>query len=521
MQGLAFEIGADDLTASAFAGIERSVDGLMGAFAGLKSRMTLDADAKRMESGFRAMGAAGRDALAGIAAERKLLDGMFDPVARKAEETFAAMRRDAGSALDGLQAPDLSSVDAATKRITAGFRAMGQAGREALAGISADRRLIDGMFDPVERAARETFAGMRRDSDATKSALLADAGAMASGWRAMGAAGRDALAGIAANQKLIAGMSAAGAAGGQIAAGMRAGAQATGLMAHETANLSAQLMDLGVQAAQGQFATAIIQQGAQITQVFGAGGSVMGALKSLGGVAMTMITSPLNWVVLGFAAAAFAAQKFFGSTEDELKKVDKDLQAHADLISSLRDRYGEAMDGLEQYASESDRVFGARLRSDLQTLKDDIGTLGQALLDELTTMVANTDALGGIVNFDQVAKPQFERFQAAIDDFMASVRLGQPDVTGFREEVSRLSDLEPENAALQRTAATLLGLSAKLAEVTARRRRRRKRSAGSGSRRTSVRPGSTAPSGSSKGRRPASGWPMPSGSTTPTRRSTN
>jgi hypothetical protein len=60
---------------------------------------------------------------------------------------------------------------------------------------------------------------------------------------------------------------------------------------------------------------------------------------------------------------------------------------------------------------------------------------------------------------------RFVPFSAAIDAFRASVRAGAPDVRAFREAIGEIANTDPENAALQATAAELFGLTGEADEA--------------------------------------------------------
>lgn len=122
-----------------------------------------------------------------------------------------------------------------------------------------------------------------------------------------------------------------------------------------TGNLIAQFNDIGVMMMAGQNPLQLaVQQGTQITQVIGPMGAA-GAVKSLGGALVGML-SPINLVTIGSIAAgaammnwltgskeeALSLKDMIAATRDELKAFDEAQKAAGMSAKDMVDKFGTA-----------------------------------------------------------------------------------------------------------------------------------------------------------------------------------
>ncbi|HEV7416046.1 MAG TPA: phage tail length tape measure family protein, partial [Tianweitania sediminis] len=120
--------------------------------------------------------------------------------------------------------------------------------------------------------------------------------------------------------------------------------------AFQTGNIAAQFQDIAVTAQMGQSATTIaLQQGTQLAAVLNT------MEKPLAGIVagLTSMINPTSLITIGLIAASVAAYKYFSSSEDSAKAVEATFDRHADAIAALKDAYGEAADGAQEYIDKS------------------------------------------------------------------------------------------------------------------------------------------------------------------------
>lgn len=132
----------------------------------------------------------------------------------------------------------------------------------------------------------------------------------------------------------------------------------------QTANLAAQLNDIGVQLAGGQSPFLIaLQQGTQITQALGPGAGLRGTVAALGG-AFASILNPVSLVTIALIALGGEAISYFASLISGSKDSAEALKQQEQIIRSVADRWGEAVPALREYVEELDR---AKQAAELQT----------------------------------------------------------------------------------------------------------------------------------------------------------
>ncbi|ODR93523.1 hypothetical protein AUC70_11700 [Methyloceanibacter stevinii] len=228
------------------------------------------------------------------------------------------------------------------------------------------------------------------------------------------------------------------------------------LAAGQMQNLQFQIQDLAQGLATGQQNpfTLIVQQGSQISQIFGPSGNIRGALAAIGGGIATFVTNPLNLAVVAIAAAAAAAQAFLRSGVD----VQVQLEAHEDLIDRIATKYREAAEGAQDYGRETVAAlqFSAEqnVRELERALADASGRIDFVLPEQAPGEGPFAAGLGGVGPFLDV-----------IDEWNASIREGTPNVREFRAEVVRIANALPEDSPFRDVAADLLDMTDDANEV--------------------------------------------------------
>lgn len=205
-------------------------------------------------------------------------------------------------------------------------------------------------------------------------------------------------------------------------------------------NMQAQFNDIGVMLASGQNPfTLIMQQGMQISQIFGPNGSVKAALRATGAGILTFLTNPLNLAIFGIAAASAAIPKiweaFTGpgakSAEDTLKGID-------DLLAELERSY-EGVEAAARKYIDTAQSADVLLALTQKTESELRAGLAKALDDVALKTIAFTGAFG---DFDEPIK----RGQREIEQLGQQLKEGNITVAQFRDRIAdiRLAENTPE-----------------------------------------------------------------------------
>lgn len=208
-------------------------------------------------------------------------------------------------------------------------------------------------------------------------------------------------------------------------------ADAMKLSTFQMQNMAFQLNDIGVMLASGQSPFVLLmQQGMQISQIFGPGVGVAAAMKATGAALVSFITNPLTLTVIGIAAAAGAVSLLWGAVSDS-DDADDALEQHKKLIDDIRDAYGDAGDAATRYAAKSAEVLKFRTAS---TLSSEMKALNSALQD---FTLSNTP--GEILNPSQVAA-DFGPLNAMVTEFVATIHDGTADVAAFERALAAIGN---------------------------------------------------------------------------------
>lgn len=211
-------------------------------------------------------------------------------------------------------------------------------------------------------------------------------------------------------------------------------------------NLSAQLNDIGVSLAGGQSPFQVmLQQGTQLNQIFQQTGSNAATFFGLMKQSVIGLINPFSLATFAAIGLGGAVLQYFGRATEDINMADEALKNHAEVIKTLKEAYGEALKGVEEYARESDAIMR-------QIAERDIANLTQTLMSEIRTVISSigslvdADAFGGARAFRQTEV--FAQMQAAITSLQASVASGEPDIRSFREAIVALREIDPSNQAI-------------------------------------------------------------------------
>jgi hypothetical protein len=201
----------------------------------------------------------------------------------------------------------------------------------------------------------------------------------------------------------------------------------TSVRGFETANIAAQLQDIGVTTAMGMSPLQIaLQQGTQLSAVIG---SMQNPIRGLAAAFMSVV-SPVSLVTIGVIAAGAAAIQYFTSAKEGAKSTDEVLKGHAETIRTLKERYGEAASGLREYVNEGTTGTLVDIRDRLRDARDlitEAATARSSYSPMIAPYVKDTDT--------NVVK----QWRQAFIELRDSIRSGEPDILRFRDAMARIA----------------------------------------------------------------------------------
>ncbi|MBW3243164.1 phage tail length tape measure family protein [Epibacterium sp. DP7N7-1] len=220
-------------------------------------------------------------------------------------------------------------------------------------------------------------------------------------------------------------------------AGLRNVDDTQALAAGSAANLTAQFNDVAVMMAAGQSPMQLaIQQGTQITQVFGNRGAAA-ALAATRQAAINMI-SPLNLITIGSIAASAAAVQWLTSASKEAETFEDRLQAMSDAVEVFGKRQEEA------FQSTADMIKGFGSASpELRAVLQDLAAM--ARLDAQEEIDGISESIRGLVIAGNSATEMSRMFDAG--DFLgfgSANRAGRAVSAQFASSLDAMRDaIEP------------------------------------------------------------------------------
>jgi hypothetical protein len=236
--------------------------------------------------------------------------------------------------------------------------------------------------------------------------------------------------------------------------------KATDATTQQIVGLQYQLNDVALSLASGQSPFMVLmQQGMQVSQMFGPGTSLRSAGATIAAGFASML-SPINLTVVGLAAAAGAASLLFSTIADESESSEDALQRHADLIRSFRDAYGDAAESLRDYSQATQSVLSTQIRGGLfeeqarydLLVPDVLGELGMRSRDRFSPHSA------------------FAVFREEIEAAGKLALEGKPAFLELYDAVAGRANAEPGNSELTRVALDLFTVIEGAREAEARLR---------------------------------------------------
>ncbi|NTA16003.1 phage tail length tape measure family protein [Agrobacterium tumefaciens] len=205
-----------------------------------------------------------------------------------------------------------------------------------------------------------------------------------------------------------------------------------------TANIAAQLQDIGVTAAMGMSPIQIaLQQGTQLSAVLQQikdGGQGVGQGLA---AAFASVISPLSLVTIGVIAAGTAAFQYFSTIMSEGDKSAEVLKEQAALIAAVAERWGDAVPALRDYA---DQLKRAQDNADLTKGADIVNT--NTLADVRKEVESTRATIADLVSQLQSAGEEadvIKNLQSAFNDFAKAAEEGKAQTEDVDRVQSALS----------------------------------------------------------------------------------
>jgi len=353
----------------------------------------------------------------GAVASQRMIAGLSD-VGKAADRAAQAMAKMAASAKP-------TADQMASSRLTTGMTAAGDVG-----GV-ASQRMVAGMTAASKAAAEASTSVTKSYSQ------------MITGMSAAG----DASA--VASQKMIAGMSAMGTATEHTAnftkQSSRAGA--------EMLNLSRQFADVGVslQAGQSPF-TVLVQQGAQIVDVFASSNRSVGSFFS----------QAIGWAGRFFASTAGIVTGILAIGGAAVYAASQFVRAQTTIAEALEEQNRLLKEGKalidERTSAEARAQLQSKEQTQFETLRNQLDLqikLNKAMEDmaKIAERRATTPTGGGMPEMGiapsgvaPLRDPGYDQIAAAIQRLQAAQAAGMPGLKEFNSELGKIGLAHPELA---------------------------------------------------------------------------
>ncbi len=177
-----------------------------------------------------------------------------------------------------------------------------------------------------------------------------------------------------------------------------------------------------------------------------------------GGLAGAALGAGLELVTGKFMAMA---QEIASATP----RIERDLKSHAELVKAIRGAYAEAEGAASSYGNNSTAILRFQAQQNIGRLERDYkDSLPDGGLFNVGVFGTGASAFN-----DQQLGP----FAASVKSFRKDLQDGKADIIAFREEIGRIAEALPTDSSSRTLAESILGDTAKAAEVLEELRRAR------------------------------------------------
>jgi hypothetical protein len=213
-------------------------------------------------------------------------------------------------------------------------------------------------------------------------------------------------------------------------------------MMHATRSMTEQLA-LGVSPIQ-----ALVGQIGHLSFVASQPGGITGSLKKMGEGALSLITKfPYVTAAIAAAGVAFVAYEMIGGKT--VASVDDALSEHQKSIKALREAYGLAGDGAEDYARRSVSSLESAQRRSLAALRESVMAAEKQAKADLSDNggfngFGLLQRLGLLGDSDLSAvNARFAAFAEPIRKLREDIKAGKPDFDAFQQALDRIAATDP------------------------------------------------------------------------------
>lgn len=235
-----------------------------------------------------------------------------------------------------------------------------------------------------------------------------------------------------------------------------ANAAPSGAQRAASANLGFQFQDIAVTSAMGMSPLMIgLQQGTQLASVLGTMEKPITGLAA----AFGSLINPVSLITIGLTAGTAALIQYFMTSDEGSGKMNADLKEQLDIITSVAEKWGDAVPALREYADELVRAqeaselsagLGLLNEKTLANVKSGVSNISLSISDLVTQLQAAGEETEVVLNLQDA----FNRFvdaaktgsltvtdvnnvQTALAGALNST--GIPAITSFREEFDALA----------------------------------------------------------------------------------
>ncbi|MCS0501624.1 phage tail tape measure C-terminal domain-containing protein [Ancylobacter mangrovi] len=220
------------------------------------------------------------------------------------------------------------------------------------------------------------------------------------------------------------------------------------LASHELTNLKFQLNDVATMLASGASPFQVIAtQGGQLSQILGDKG-VKGAVLGIGQAILSMAT-PVNLALLGIVGAGLAAEAAWSAFGSSTKSLSDDLKEQERLLKLVKDAYDDVSGAATKWSNASRSATVVETTQALADMRAQVNDLSGDFLRDVGTYAGRGAQRRFTVGGD------YEAFAGPINDFLASVKAGAPDVDRLVDSIGQIGETSPQVA---KTASELLGI---------------------------------------------------------------
>lgn len=236
-----------------------------------------------------------------------------------------------------------------------------------------------------------------------------------------------------------------------------------GARGFETANIAAQLQDIGVTTAMGMSPLQIaLQQGTQLSAIIGGMQNPIRGLAS----AFASVVSPVSLLTIGIITAGTAAAQYFMGLYSEGEKANEALEKQREMIAAVAKQWGDATPALQAYVNAMEQAKNAEeLLSATDTIIGEKWTLARSEVKDLNVQFAE---LMGTLQMAGAGDTFLSGLQKSWNGVSEGIREGKANTEAMKAVQDNLASAMQTTgvAAVETFAKSFAGLSETIAGAT-------------------------------------------------------